>query len=509
MKILLVGWCPPTRPLSGEDKHIFTLAKALKSAGHDPEIFTILPPHMLNTQQDGFITSTVYEDITFNVAVRNDMFLYQHGWSPMTEVYEDRTTNLWMNFLRIKKVWDVIHFHSIMPLSIIEKTKALGYKVVYTMHSLYLLDPTWHLYSLRKFLKDPYQCIAQDDFSPENFVEEYNLMFNQNLSETEKNAFVREMKERIDYGKYLLEEVIDRSFSNGNYGLFAAFEYGVNIDKIKTLLLPEDKISDKETLEKVKEKAKEKYEKLKSKEKVVFAFLSNWQVTKGHHIILKAALELNDLEDKFEIRLYGNTNLNQTYKNMMLDLLRDKFLRKYVKVMGVYDYNKLDEICDEIDFHINPHIWAAGPTTSFSESLTRGVMQIYSPYKYHDLGMNYTFYKIGYKTDFSQKDLKAFEIIDRLHEYYPFEREYFMRWLKDTDKSIEDWERFNNFEKSDYIFRCGDYKALASKMRKIIEDRNLDHFDSFYSYLFWPIENPNEVLRKHNDIKTYIKRVYE
>lgn len=505
MKVLLVGWAPPSEPQSGEDKHIYLLAKALRSMGHQAEVFTLIPPFLIGRQNDNEILGTQYDGIPYNVFTRKDWYLYQHGYSPMTEVYEEHTTGAWFNFLRTKPDWDFIHFHSIMPLSIIEKTKQLGYKVINTMHSVYLLEPSWHMFSTVKYDQNHFQCVAQDNFTPEHFVEEYNAMLNLNLTEKEKKVIALEMKKRLDYGKYLMEDVIDLNVSNGGYGNVAVLDFGLKPDNIINLVLPEQgflaKERKKSDVSEIIEKTKIKYSK--KRDKTIFAFLSNWQMTKGHHILLKAVEYLKDLEGRFEVRLYGNPEINQNYKYFMLSLFKDKFVKSHVKVMGIYIHDQLDKICSEIDIHINPHIWAFGATTAFSETYQRGVMQMWTLPRHSDIydGFSEELW-FGKKT----LDREIFDKLSKVNSYYitdEINKYHHSRLQNFGLNSIFDY----NKKLENYILRCGDAKDLANKMRFFIENPDYDIFSDWYMAFGYMMENPppSPVI---SDTKKYIEVLY-
>jgi hypothetical protein len=506
MRVLLVGWAPPSEPQSGEDKHIYILAKNLKNLGHHVEVFTILPPFMIGKQNEYDLLNAQYEGITYNVFTRREWFIYQHGYSPMTEVYEEPTTQIWFKFLAMKPDWDFIHFQSIMPLSIIEKTKQLGYKVLNTMHSMYLLEPSWHMFSTYKYEQNKFQCIAQDEFTPERFVEEYNIMMGLNLTESQKKVVAVEMKRRLDYGKYLMEDVIDLNISNGAYGAYAILDFGVKPDNIINLVLPEQGFAankrDEKRSKDIIEKTKAKYSK--PREKTIFAFLSNWQVTKGHHIILKAVDYLRDLEGKFEVRLYGNPEINQNYKYFMLSLFKDKFIKSHVKVMGIYTHAQLDTICDEIHLHINPHVWAMGATTAFNETAQRGVMQMWTKARHADI-----FEKFQEELIFGKKllDEELSNKLRKVSRYYisetnlNYERKRFEAF---NIKSIED----QNKKLENYILECGNPEDLAKKMRFFIENTDYNIFDDWYFLTGYSMENPPP-LPEIADTAKYIELIYK
>ncbi|GAB6077973.1 glycosyltransferase family protein [Hydrogenobaculum acidophilum] len=506
MRVLLVGWAPPSEPQSGEDKHIYILAKNLKTLGHHVEVFTILPPFMIGKQNEFDLLNAQYDGITYNIFTRKDWFLYQHGYSPMTEVYEEPTTQIWFKFLAMKPDWDFIHFQSIMPLSIIEKTKQLGYNVLSTMHSMYILEPSWHMFSTYKYEQNHFQCIAQDEFTPERFVEEYNVMMGLNLTESQKKVVAVEMKRRLDYGKYLMEDIIDLNISNGVYGTFAVLDFGVKPDNIMNLVLPEQGFAtnqrDEKKTKEIIEKARLKYSK--PREKTIFAFLSNWQVTKGHHIILKALDYLRDLEGKFEVRLYGNPEINPNYKYFMLSLFKDKFIKSHVRVMGIYTHAQLDSICDEIHIHINPHIWAAGPTTAFGETSQRGVMQMWTKGRHSDI-----FEKFNEEMMFNRKLLNEdiSQKLKHINRYYLSEDS--LNYMKNKFKVFN----INSYKDQDeklknYILECGDPEDLAKKMRFFIENKDHNIFDDWYYLIGYDMENPPP-LPEISDTKKYVELIYK
>ncbi len=505
MKVLIVGWAPPSEPQSGEDKHIYILAKNLKNLGHQVEIFTIIPPFLLGKQNEFELLTAQYDGITYNVFTRKDWFLYQHGYSPMTEVYEESTTQIWFKFLSTKPDWDFIHFQSIMPMSIIEKTKLLGYKVLNTMHSMYLLEPSWHMFSTLKYEQNHFQCIAQDDFTPEHFVEEYNIMMGLNLTDAQKKVVAIEMKRRLDYGKYLMEDVIDLNISNGSYGAYAVLDFGVKPDNIVGLVLPEQGFAankrDEKKVQEIIQKTKAKYSK--PREKTVFAFLSNWQVTKGHHIILKAVDYLRDLADKFEVRLYGNPEINPNYKYFMLSLFKDKFVKSHVKAMGIYTHAQLDSICDEIHIHINPHIWAMGATTAFGETSQRGVMQMWTRARHADI-----FEKFSEELMFGRKllDESLSNKLKMINRYFLSKEslEYGKNMFLAFDiNSYEEW----NKKLDKYILNCGDAEDLANKMRFFIENPDYNIFDDWYRLTGYSMENPPP-MPEISDSARYVELIY-
>ncbi|MGC8677281.1 MAG: hypothetical protein ACP5UF_03590 [Hydrogenobaculum sp.] len=319
------------------------------------------------------------------------------------------------------------------------------------------------------------------------------------------------MKRGLEYGKYLMEDIKDLNISNGVYGACAVLDFGVKPDNIINLVLPgqgfaANKRDEKKTKE-IIEKTELKYSK--PREKTIFAFLSNWQVIKGHHIILKVVDYLRDLEGKFEVRLYGNPEINLTYKYFMLSLFKDKFIKSHVKVMGIYTHAQLDSICDEIHLHINPHIWAAGPTTAFSETSQRGVMQMWTKSRHSDIFEKFNeelmFDRKLLDEDISSK-LKKIKL-KKINRYYIYEANlnYEKNRFKAFDiKSYEDMNR----KLENYILECGNPEDLAKKMRFFIENPNYNIFDDWYFLTGYSMENPPP-LPEIADTAKYIELIYK
>ncbi len=437
MKILMVGMLLPNMPSSGEDGHIKKLALELINRGHQVDVLTVIPDSQARVE-------TANENgINFIIIRRQKPYMYHSIVAPINEIYDDESLNIFYSIMKQLGKYDIIHYHSMYPLATAEYLKQFTDRLIHTMHGTYIINPLMHTYSALEIQKDPYGCIGQNEFTTDRFTKEY-IALTGNQMEDLYDKIYPQMQERLDYGRYLLEEVFDDVISNGYFGLHAYLDFGVNPKKISIIEFPvNNKLTDE-----IIEYAENKYSKRYSN--YVYSYLSNWQHMKGQHTFVKAFeyISANNVEG----RLYGEMNINPAYKNLVAELIENnKNLRKKIKLKGAYKHTELKNILDETYIHVNTQAWKLGQTGSFYEALMNGLMQIWTPSVHTLTEMKFKdeYYINGNITD------------KNLYKLYDFEFKY-------ADKPKESLYKLYTEDFKDYIFDCGDYKSLAKKIEKSI-----------------------------------------
>jgi hypothetical protein len=467
MRILQIGMLLPETPMSGEDSHIKALATELIKQGHSVDVLTVIPSNQVQTsfiQKDG---------INYYILQKPKPYMYHSVLNPINEVYDDFDNMLFYQILKQLGHYDVIHIHSMYPLSVAEIAKKFTDRLIHTMHGTYTINPLMHTFSGVKINENPLGCLAQDKFDAERFTEEYLEMSNYEFKDY-KDMIYKQMKERLEYGKYLLEEVYDLVVSNGYFGLHAYLDFGVKPTKIRFIEFPVNNNLSEEVIN----EAKERYDK--DYDKYVYAYLSNWQYMKGQHTFAMAFTKTKS--NNIEGRLYGEMNINPQYKQLIADIILKNNLKQKVKLKGKYTKDEMKEFTKELFMHVNTQAWGLGQTGTFYETLMQyGIMQIFTPSKHLDA-----------ENEFKDKYYFENTVTDEnLYSLYEFE-------LKHNPKP--DYELKKLYEElSDYIFDCGDYETLAKRIDNSV---GKNHFDAWHKLA------KERARRVNYDFNTYLKYIY-
>ncbi len=467
MRILQVGMLLPDTALSGEDSHISVLASELVKRGHSVDVLTVIPSNQIQT-------STIQKDgINYYILQKPKPYMYHAVLNPINEVYDDFDNMLFYQLFKQLGHYDVIHIHSMYPLSVAEIAKKFTDRLIHTMHGTYTINPLMHTFSSIKIQQNPLGCLAQDKFDANHYTEEYLTMINNEFAAYRKMIY-KQIKERMEYGKYLLEEVYDLVVSNGYFGLHAYLDFGVKPTKIRFIEFPvNNKITDD-----VIAIAQQRYEK--DYDKYIYAYLSNWQYMKGQHTFVLAFTKI--AANNIEGHLYGEMNVNPQYKQLIANLILQHNLKQKVKLKGKYTKDEMNEFAKNIYMHVNTQAWGLGQTGTFYETMMQfGIMQIFTPSKH-----------LAIENKFKDKYYFENSITDpNLYMLYEFE-------LQHNPKPEYRLTEFYN-ELSDYIFDCGDYETLAIRIENSI---GKNHFNAWFKLA------KERERRVNYDFDTYLKYLY-
>ncbi len=391
MRILLVGGLDIALEFPhGTGSHILKLAETLIKHGHSVEMFTVVSPGYFPSkdkefevfQLRGFKPSwagkggtSAFDGLVVNCLVRKDWIIYRSPYSPMKEVYEPESQKAWLNFLSKKSYWDVIHFHQIMPYSIIHMTKELGYRVAVTLHDLQYVDPNWRFFDYAKYYQNPVQDLTRDSVEPEGYVLDVLLHAGDEASAGTVRALTKEMRDRIEYGKYILTDVADVVATNlFPAGIFAHLYWDVPLDKMRAVVLnpaPEEDGSSSNPPPPKKPSRKERF---------VIGCLGYCNPWKGQLVLLNAVKYLKDLKGRFEVRFYGCYGWPTRYHALMKEAINeDDFLKDHVKLLGAYKPDQLDGICSKVHLHVvtTPIRMFSLCEGVFGETLSRNVPNLH------------------------------------------------------------------------------------------------------------------------------------
>ncbi|MHC1729393.1 MAG: hypothetical protein AB9866_25900 [Syntrophobacteraceae bacterium] len=393
-RVLVVGWCLPSDLLDGASLFISKLVKFYQAQGHYVEIFTIARPEkmaFLGPVSPWKIYTQMARGVRHNVLVRPWGVLYTNPLDPMSSVHEPRTSGIWMDFLKSSGPWDVVHFNTENPLEIIELTRKVVPRIRYSFHNFYLLFPIEQLFSERKFKENPYQDLTISDYTGESAVSEYEAMGTlPAMSETRRAELVRQFDERMQYGRFLLAEVIDEVL--GASAPHIIFVREVFKAAYPNVILTDFALSnenggsaDRTLLEDLQERyrkiehAAEKF-KLKywNRSKLIFGVYGNVTRYKGQHVIIKAVENLRDCAGEFEVRFYGHTNFDPQYTNFLSCLVEESdFLKKHVRIMGGYQLADMPRITDETLVALGCSATDIGSSGGIYDALAEGNLPVF------------------------------------------------------------------------------------------------------------------------------------
>lgn len=347
--ILLVGWALPRPGTDGAMLFTQRQAEALSGLGHHVEIFTICRPEKLTGEQISpwCIRNAHYAGVPYHILSRPYGLLHTDPLNPLQSVREPQTAAIFENILR-QKNWDRVHFNEANPLELIEIAHRADCRVTYAFHNLYALYPHEHLFSHSLFKRNPCSDMTIYDPTPLRAIKEYQAMgtLSRDVSASELSRLTTEFGERLQYGRYLLEEVVD-SIQEGHSRFLEAARslFNLNLSRALPNTQPHYNFDVKHAAAVASQK--------QTARPLVFAELANIQRFKGQHILILLADELHDFEGQFEIRLYGGVN-DPWYMQYLQNLLdEDPFRARHVRFCGVYHQESLPTIAKEIHVHIS------------------------------------------------------------------------------------------------------------------------------------------------------------
>lgn len=378
----------------GASYFVEKLARYYKSLGHHVEVFTLAKPEklaFLGTPTPWKMYQQEHDGINYNIFCRPWGLLYTNPKNPLQSVRDERTERMWRELLNKNGGWDTIHFNDINPLSLIEIAKEAGVHVRYSFHNFFLLFPIEHLFSYSKYKENPYQDLTLYDHTGASAVEQYKALGTLGtISEAEEREIERQFDERLQYGRYLLREVIDEVLGAAPpYTVFVrevfecAFPHVIQTDF--ALTSPNGSLLDKTLIKTFENKlrvAKHSCEKFTQKYqrggKKIFGVYSNVTVYKGHHLIIHELNQLADLAGEFEVRFYGHTDYDKGYVAFLQQLIDSSdFLKQHVRLMGGYQREALHAITEDTIASIGCSATSIGSAGGIYESLLEGNLPLF------------------------------------------------------------------------------------------------------------------------------------
>ncbi len=344
-----MGWALPQAATDGASLFLQRQAARLAEQDWEVEIFTIARAEKLGDRAvcDWQVIRQNYCSIPYSVLVRPWGLLHTDPENPLRSMAEPRTTEVFTDVLRSRS-WDWVHFNEANPLELIEIAKQTGCEVSFTFHNFYALYPHEHLFSNGVFERQP--CADLTIYTPtaERAIEEYQSFgtLPPTLEPAVSNRLNSEFKTRMDYGRYLLEEVVDRISGSHARFLEASRElFSLNLSRVSEDHPPDYDFD-------VHAAANQCADRDPSGP-LVIAELANIQRFKGQHILVFLADELREHSGKFELRLYGNVN-DTPYMRYLEQLVgEDPFRQQHVRFCGGYRQAELPDIAREIHVHVS------------------------------------------------------------------------------------------------------------------------------------------------------------
>jgi len=370
MRILLVGMRYFGTPDNGAERHVYHLANELRYAGHYVEIFSAT----LSYQQSlPTLCRVVQNGIVLNMFNDDKGVIYQDFENPINEVYDEKRENLFREFLTKNSDWDIIHFHHMMPLSLHAIAKEMGFKVIITMHDLYIVDPTVHFISEKQFSDNSFSDVSHKSVSAEHFADEYLFLSKNSNIKLRRDDIVKQMEDRISYGKHILSDVVDKVYINGPWVLIIEKYYGLHfsIKNMETLpMRSEDTIFN--------DISYESKNKLVNDGIVTFALLGYFAPRKAQHILLKAIEYLKDYKGKFKIIFFGRFYDYMLSNGMKISeyIKSNPFIEEHIEIRDSYDVAELDLICKEFDINMSPGISITTGGATVKETVLRGKLTL-------------------------------------------------------------------------------------------------------------------------------------
>jgi hypothetical protein len=344
-----VGWA---LPYCGEDGAMLfsqRQAEQLQKQGNEVEIFSICRPEKMKAESSELWTvlKRSFSNVVYNILIRPYGILYTNPFEPLASVYDAKTTAIFKKFISHKR-FDCIHFNAANPFELIEVAKSTRCFVSYTFHNFFIVYPHEHLFSQSKFLTNPCSDLTIYSPSAQRAVTEYQAYgtLPETLEDSRRVQIEQDFSTRLQYGKYLLEEVIDavqdshQRFLEGLAGLF-----DMKLKRVSPSLRRYEGFDI--------DAAAEIFEKKLSHAPIVFAELANIQRFKGQHILIYLADHLHDFDGLFEIRLYGGF-YDHAYVEFLTQLIEeDPFRKRHIRFMGSYNIHDQHTIANDIHFHIS------------------------------------------------------------------------------------------------------------------------------------------------------------
>ncbi|MHC1729395.1 MAG: hypothetical protein AB9866_25910 [Syntrophobacteraceae bacterium] len=374
-RVLVVGWGLPQAATDGASIYLQWLAERYRADGNHVEIFTIARPEKWAPPggvEPWRIYRQEYGKIPYNVLIRPWGVLYTDPLDPLQSVYEERTRKIWLDFMRSSGGWDIVHFNAINPLEIIECTRKLGCHVRYSFHNCYLLFPIEHIFSYVKFRDNPCSDLTIYEPTSEAAVAEYEALGAlDGRADSEKKDLARQFQLRMDYGKYLIDEVVDEVWGSHLRFLAIAREiFGLNVKNSHLFDMPAPQ-------EDWEQKGAEAASKFEQASRVIIAELANIHSYKGQHILVALCDHLREYAGRFEIRFYGGVNDPGYMESLKSSIEKDRFKKEHIRFCGGYLQRDLGAIASKIHVHVScipimPYI-----SGTLLETVPRGVLPVY------------------------------------------------------------------------------------------------------------------------------------
>ncbi len=454
MRILIVGYLPIPRNITGGTKVIDLIVDGLRRRGHYVEVFSAFK----HNEDKFIIKDTFYKGVVHRFLLRDKGIYYYDLFNPMNEVYEEKTEKIFFEFLDKNPNWDVIHFFHMMPLSIIEKVKDKGYRVFITLNDFqYMFGGSIFLFSKKRYLYSHNSHWSITDFSPESLIEELAILYDNYQLMEKKNSsnLIKAYNSRLNYGKYLLGSVVDGIIGINSFREVYNFLFGVEKDRFLPISI-------------YYSHGKPIKLKRKNREKIIFGNTDYWAIHKGISFLINIIDNLREYEGKFEFRFFGKVDVDNEFYNEIMDRINsDEFLSSHIKLITPEGYSSsdLDYIASEIDVvvNINTNLYMVGST--MTELLSRGVIAIMSRtgYQYKIIesilkGKDYNYFLESYKKEYEVEEFNFSKVL------YEEMRGLFEDGM-DKKPIIKDY-----FEM--FLVSPGNFTQYLEKIKFLIENQN-------------------------------------
>jgi len=441
MKILQVGNFNLIKPRSGEEVLLDYMSKKFLEYGFEVHNILFVPAPEVK------IANYNKNNINYWLFYRPKPFVYMSLHEPISEVYDEISTLLMLEFLKRAKFdsFDVVIWHSAMPLSLIELLRNYTSRLYLFAHSLYYINPFWFDISVKKIQTNVFQCFSYDNISVDNYLEDLHIQTNNQFRQI--NSYLKkQLQTRIEYGQYILNEIADYVFAFMDYASAMYFDYNISAKKLRKIALCA--IEEPIDFDFVKQKYQQKPNKF------VIGCLGNWQYLKGQHILVKSINEIN-LND-IVCQLYGSTDLNINYKNLLAELINPSL----IQIKDVYDISDIKSICNNLHIHVLPMPTKHQTALTIIETLYSGVTQILTE-------PQYLIQELNLLKQYKENN------VDQLNSDIAVIYELYLHNLLDKLDTL-----LYNFEFiRPLLFKCGDYITLKDSILFAY-----DNFETLFDY---------------------------
>jgi len=363
MKILIIGYLTIPRNSTGGSSYIDSLLQDLRRSGHHTEILSV----MTTQKVDSSITSVVYQGIIHNYIKRDKNIFYTDFQNPYNEVENRIYEQQVIDFFKNSPNWDVVHFQHFMPLSIIEKIKNMGYKVFLTLHDFqYVLPFSYFGMSYKKLQENPAGHLSINDFSYKNLTEELIYASNNMTLLNKKDEIKESLQKRVEYGKHLINNVVDKVIGNGSWPIQHHMFFNTDISKLEEVYkINPFTFNENNILNRAKRNL--------SNRPIIFGVTNYITEHKGFELLLYTLDKLREYSNQFEFIFYGGFGSSE-YKNRVLNYINsDNFLKKHTSFIGGYSKDDLPFIYDHVDFICNPDQTFTGGSMTNAEARFAGI----------------------------------------------------------------------------------------------------------------------------------------